>query len=84
MEAGATLDVSLRLNASVSGGLYEWLTDEGSYAVSHWTEGAEGRFVLPNRSGPLELYFTVRDAAGGFSMGRQSLFLIPNKTTAAR
>lgn len=85
VEAGATLDVSLLLKNPPRDGLYEWLTDEGSYASPHWTsEGPSGRFVLPNRSGPLELYFTVRDEAGGFSMGRQSLFLIPNKTTAAR
>jgi len=86
VEAGATLDVSLRLAAPLKEGLYEWLSDEGSYAAPQWTTGAEGRgrFRLPNRSGPLDVYFTARDEAGGFAVGRQSLFLIPNQTTTER
>ncbi len=85
VEAGATLDVSLQLARPPADGLYEWLSDEGTYAAPHWTSGggSSGRYELPNRSGPLELYFTVRDAQGGFSLGRQSLFLTPNKTTTA-
>ena len=93
VRAQSTLDVDLTTTAgSVEPSaphLFNWLADEAPYAAQSWVEGglfgeaSVGRYLLPNRSGALELYFTVRDNAGGFAVGYQPLTLVPNKTTAS-
>ena len=91
VRAEARLDVALELEAPRSEPLlFEWLADEAPYAQPTLTEaslsdgGGLGRYLMPNSAGALELYFTVRDGAGGFAIAHQALTLIPNKTTGAR
>jgi len=91
VRASSTLEVDLSLEVARDDVLlYEWLADEAPYADPTWAEGilsegaTIGRYVMPNRVGSLELYFTVRDERGGFAIGHQRLTLTPIKSTGAR
>lgn len=90
VRASAGLDVDLALAVSRDEPiLYEWLANEAPYASPTWAEGlpseggVTGRYLMPNRTGSLELYFTVRDDHGGFAIGHQTLTLTPIKSTGA-
>lgn len=87
VRARSKLEVDLNLEIAQDGPLlYEWLAHEASYADPTWAEGSVsdpvvGHYLLPNRTGTMELYFTVRDEHGGFAIGHQNLTLTAIKST---
>ena len=63
--------------------MYRWYITSGHSAVEPVSLGGEGigRYQLLQNSYRAELIFTVRDPAGGFSVGRQALNLVPGIPT---
>ena len=84
--ANAGIDVKLTVVGSGvdelsarDGYVYSWYTSSGHYATPAITFGENrlGQYKLPSSIGPMELLFTARSPDGGFTIGRQKIFTIP-------